>query len=419
MNKIDEIINTTLENLHNKKQLITPSNYEKEFFSLFTKTDLILEEYVEFKDLVATLDKKEKEILLNENVNSFKDLAMLLSNRLSESETKLLLEELSYFMSPSLNNKDIESDIIDFCKEITNNSQNSINLETIKKLQELTKIRIQKDKKLFEDKTKDVKKLIFFLEDYLKKALNKSNNSLDEVHKIKEEISSLKLSSSSEKNLKILQKKLLNAAEEFENVINKNCNDMDETKEKCDILYEQIEELQVCLSKAEEEKSIDFLTGVLTRRAFDIETTRIEDQYKSSKSNYAIIFYDIDYFKKINDNYGHACGDYILKTFASMLNKLIKDEDIIVRYGGEEFVALVHYKNKNEIINYIKRVKNIITNNKFVYNDIKISVAFCAGVAFRNNYDKFEEVLIKSDELLYEAKHSGRNKIIFDSGEVL
>ena len=183
-------------------------------------------------------------------------------------------------------------------------------------------------------------------------------------------------------------------------------------------MYEQIEELQVCLNKAEEEKSIDFLTGVLTRRAFDVETARIETNFKTFGSNYAMIFFDIDHFKKVNDTYGHACGDFVLKTFASILNKLTRNEDIIVRYGGEEFVSMVHYKDKSEIINYVIRVKNIITNNKFVYNDIKLKVAFCAGVTFRNNYITFEDALIKSDELLYEAKHSGRNKIIFDSGEV-
>ncbi len=419
MNKINEIINTTLKNLNNKNKLITPANYEKEFFSLFSNTNLILEDYVEFEEIIETLNNDEKEILKKENITSFKELSKLLSSRINKSDIKQFLQQLSYLMSPSLNNNDIRDEINNVCKNIANKPNSLINNDTKRKLRKLTNIRIENDKKLFLEKTSDVKKLIQFLGEYIKKVVHQNNNSIDEIYAIRDEIKQLRLSKSSSQDLDMLEEKLLNIADKFENIIKTNNDNINKSKENTDILYEQIEELQVCLTKAEEEKSIDFLTGVLTRRAFDIETAKIEYEYSTFDSNYAIVFYDIDYFKKINDNYGHACGDFILKTFASILKELTRDEDILVRYGGEEFVAMVHYKNKSEIVNYIKRVKNIIVSNSFVFNDIKLKVAFCAGVTYRNNYNSFPDALIKSDELLYEAKHSGRNKIIFDTGEVL
>ncbi len=201
----------------------------------------------------------------------------------------------------------------------------------------------------------------------------------------------------------------------FERSIESTRDDIISRQTQNDYLYEQIEELQCSLNKAEEEKSIDYLTGVLTRRAYNIELKRVEEHFEIFDSNYAIIFYDLDHFKKINDTYGHDCGDSILSTFSSILNKLTRTEDIISRYGGEEFISLVHYTNKLEIENYLRRVKNIITNNRFVYGDVKVDVEFCAGVAFRENYNSYSEAVKTADDLLYKAKNEGRNKIVLDS----
>ena len=212
-----------------------------------------------------------------------------------------------------------------------------------------------------------------------------------------------------------LQNQLISIMSRFEETIESSREGIVSRETQNNYLYEQIEELQCSLNKAEEEKSIDYLTGVLTRRAYNIELKKVEEHFKTFDSNYAIIFYDLDHFKKINDNYGHDCGDSILSTFSSILNKLTRTEDIISRYGGEEFISIVHYSNQQEIENYLKRVKNIITSNRFVYGDVKINVEFCAGVAFRENYTSYTEAVKTADTLLYKAKDEGRNKIVLDS----
>ena len=134
---------------------------------------------------------------------------------------------------------------------------------------------------------------------------------------------------------------------------------------------------------------------------------------------YAIIFFDLDHFKKINDTYGHSGGDMILSTFGKILNKYTRDMDIVGRYGGEEFIAIVHYNLKRELLQYIKRIKNIVTQNKFIYQDNKISITFSAGVTLRDDHKTYESALQKADMLLYEAKEAGRNKIIFEDGKSL
>ncbi len=123
--------------------------------------------------------------------------------------------------------------------------------------------------------------------------------------------------------------------------------------------------------------------------------------------------------KKINDTYGHEAGDVILKTFAKILEKQTREYDAICRYGGEEFVVIVHFKLKRELLGYLKRVKTIVTENKFVYKDERIHITFSAGVATRSRYKHYDDAIKKADELLYEAKNSGRNKIVLDDGKVI
>ena len=418
MNKITEITNATLENLNQQNKLVTPLNYEIEFLKLFKKTNLILEDYVEFQEIVNTLSSEEKLFFSSNKITTFKELAVLLSKRINQSDIKEFLKHLAFYMTPSLNNKNIKNDIDVVCAEIAHNPNNLINNETKRKLRSLTNIRIKKERDYFDNKTSDVKKLLFFIGDYFKKVLSKSETRLEEVIIIKNEIKNLKLSDSSALELEILQKKLLKATEKFEKALLENDVIVKKTKNESEILCEQIEVLRESLLKAEEEKSIDYLTGVLTRRAFKMESIRIENEYKIYDSDYAIVFFDIDHFKNINDTHGHSCGDVVLSTFASILKKLTRTEDLIVRFGGEEFITVVHYKNKLEISNYLRRVKNIITNNKFIYKDIKLNVEFCAGVSFRSNYESYDETLLKADNLLYEAKNSGRNKIMVDTNEI-
>ena len=71
----------------------------------------------------------------------------------------------------------------------------------------------------------------------------------------------------------------------------------------------------------------------------------MEKNFSIFDNDYAIVFFDIDHFKSINDDYGHTCGDVVLKKFASILKELTRTEDVIARYGGEEFIALINYQN--------------------------------------------------------------------------
>jgi len=417
MKDITEIISTSLKNLNNKNIIPTPSNFEKEFCTLLKKTDIIIEEYIELDDIIESLSSDEKRLFKETNSNNFRELSKLLNLRVSENSIKQFLKDFSYFISPSIN-LEIKDELNELCSKIANKPNELLNQETIRNIRKLTDKRIKDDKLLFNEKTDDIKKLIIFLGDHFKKTLKQNTITVDEVKDIKNDIKKLDLSTSSKNELEGLQNRLVSVMEKFEKNIENSHGDILSRQTQNEYLYEQIEFLQCSLNKAEEEKSIDYLTGVLTRRAYDIELEKAETNFSTYDVNYAVIFYDIDHFKSINDNFGHECGDSILTTFASILKKLTRTEDTISRYGGEEFVSLVHYNSKFEIENYLKRVKNIISNNRFVYGDIKVDVKFSAGVTFREEYSSYEEAVKYADTLLYKAKENGRNKIILDNGKV-
>lgn len=419
MNEIQELINTVNKNLHDKNILPTPSNYEKEFLSLVRNSDILLEDFVEFEEIKSLLNEEEKEEFKVKNVATFKELSALLTNRVPESDIKLFLKHLSFYMSPSLANKKAKSEVYEVCSQIASSPKELTNIENIRKLRKLTNSRIDADKELFGDKTKDVKKLIGFLDKYFTKVLNQHSTSLKTIHEIKDDIANINLSDTSKDDISKLQDKLLKTVSKIEDTLEKGSCDLKNNHDECVTLHQQIQVLQENLNKAEEEKSIDFLTGVLTRRAYEFEIHRIENEFQVFNSKYALVFFDIDHFKKVNDNYGHECGDVILETFAKILKKLTRVEDVITRYGGEEFIAVIHYNNIMEVKNYLSRAKNIITNNKFIYKNLKLKVQFSAGVTFRKNYSSYNEALKVADDLLYKAKNDGRNRIVLDTGDVL
>ena len=106
---------------------------------------------------------------------------------------------------------------------------------------------------------------------------------------------------------------------------------------------------------------------------------------------YALIIGDIDYFKKINDNYGHLVGDYVLKGISDLLVKSINNKGIIGRYGGEEFIIIVPYMELNEAYNLIEKIRKLIkkTKIKVKYNDCikEFYVSMTFGMTY-NNLDK-------------------------------
>ena len=413
MDSIKKITKNVLTILKDNKLDTTPENYFKEFKKQSDNFNINIEELKLFDEIINTLT--DEELINSSKLESFNDISKLLLKRVSDDDLKEFILVLNDILSPSIDfssRKEIEL----FIQKLIVSPKTIVSKHTLQKLQSMTKNRISNDRQILREKTNDIVKITSLMEKYFEKSLIESSNSTKEIIKIKNELNELNISESSFRELGALQTKLVASIFNIENTLQKNFENLNDNKSKFGEMHKTIEKLQKELSIAKEEKATDFLTNILNRRAYNEEVQKIEKKHSIFDSKYVLIFMDIDHFKNINDSYGHTCGDMILKTFASILKELTRKEDIVCRYGGEEFVSLINYKNKDEIITYINRLKRIIKTNYFVYNDIRIHVRFSAGVAFRDKYKDYDSMKKSADDLLYEAKNKGRDKVIFDDG---
>ena len=413
MDSINNLVKSVLTNLKDNKLEITPENYFKEFKKQVDSTTININELKQFDEIINILT--EDEIINSSCLESFNDITKLLSKRVSDDDLKELIPILNDMLSPSIDFT-AKDEIETFVKKLLKEPKQIVSKDTQRKLQSITKDRTNADRLILRTKVDDIIKITTLMEKYFEKSIIESSNSTNEITKIKNELNELNISESSFRELGILQKKLITYIFNIENTLEENLKSLDGNKTKFDEMNKTIEQLQNELSIAKEEKATDFLTNILNRRAYDEEVQKIERKHSVFSSNYALVFIDIDHFKNINDTYGHTCGDIILKTFASVLKELTRQEDIVSRYGGEEFISLINYKDKEEIKKYVFRLKRIIKTSAFVYKEDRIHVRFSAGIAYRDNYKDYTETKKSADDLLHIAKNNGRDKVVFDDG---
>lgn len=180
----------------------------------------------------------------------------------------------------------------------------------------------------------------------------------------------------------------------------------------------EIQRLKKEIKKLEKLVYLDPLTNIYNRRAFlkiggnyfnDWQYNKNHNnQRKNTIQNLALIFLDIDDFKKINDRYGHQKGDQILKSFAKNLQKLIRKTDILARWGGEEFVILLLNINAENAKAVIHKIITQITQTKMN----KIFITLSAGLIIPSKKDSLAKTIQLADRLMYQAKKQGKNQYV-------
>lgn len=131
----------------------------------------------------------------------------------------------------------------------------------------------------------------------------------------------------------------------------------------------------------------------------------------------SVITFDLDHFKKINDNFGHPGGDYVLRELGSLLqNNLVRSNDYFARYGGEEFVIILQATNLKTASEVADRIRQTVESHPFIFEGKKVPVTISIGVAqFRPDQDSWESIYERADKALYESKQTGRNKVTLAS----
>ena len=155
----------------------------------------------------------------------------------------------------------------------------------------------------------------------------------------------------------------------------------------------------------------DFLTGVYNRRFFYSDVEEYVQVAEETNEPYAFAMIDVDYFKKINDTYGHDGGDRILKSIAKILNDNTKGSDIVARFGGEEFCVVLKKISQEEAVKFFVNLRAKVAENEVVIKKQKIRVTISIGVSFGNGHCEIDDMLEACDSALYTAKENGRNRV--------
>ena len=152
----------------------------------------------------------------------------------------------------------------------------------------------------------------------------------------------------------------------------------------------------------------DPLTTLLNRRSCRIKL----DELIENNTPYVAVMADIDYFKSINDTYGHACGDFVLKKMSQLLKKYVTEEDTFVsRWGGEEFLLIFPEKTAMEAKSVTENILSEIRNTEYKYYNNTIKVTMTFGIAQSAKNETADVTINRADALLYKGKDSGRNRI--------
>lgn len=151
----------------------------------------------------------------------------------------------------------------------------------------------------------------------------------------------------------------------------------------------------------------DRLTDVATRDFFFNQMAENPDAYGVS------LMVDIDKFKEINDTYGHLAGDQVIKCVAQSLHRAVRQNDIVARFGGEEFVVFLQEQNLQTGYAAAEVMRQSIERQTFMFRDLEVRVTVSIGGSIKSACDDIERAIKEADEALYRAKQGGRNQTVF------
>jgi len=170
------------------------------------------------------------------------------------------------------------------------------------------------------------------------------------------------------------------------------------------VLEEQNSELKRLNKELQELSVLDTLTGLYNRRKFNEIILSEMNRYERTKQSFGIMLLDIDFFKKVNDTYGHLVGDEVLIKIATLLKTSIRKIDKVFRWGGEEFLIICPQTNLKGILHLAESIKNIVKEYEF---DIVKRLTISLGVSIAQEDDTLDSILNRVDKYLYKAKELG------------
>ena len=166
------------------------------------------------------------------------------------------------------------------------------------------------------------------------------------------------------------------------------------------------------LQELEQLALIDSLTDLPNRRYLEAQLESRLAEFERYKWPFGVLFMDIDHFKKVNDTYGHDFGDQTLKMIAKTLDSATRSHDLIGRWGGEEFLAIVLNVSPESLFQIGERYRHLVMNSSLDYEGREVSFTISGGGVVAEPGDSVERLIERADRYMYEAKNAGRNKMV-------
>lgn len=200
-----------------------------------------------------------------------------------------------------------------------------------------------------------------------------------------------------------LYKRLTTLNLSLEQKVAERTSDLVAANERLSILNRELEQISIT----------DSLTQVYNRRYFMERLYQEVKRVRRYGSSVSLLMLDIDHFKVVNDTYGHQAGDVVLAGVARVIQKRLRDTDLLARYGGEEFTMLATPMEASGAVQLAERIRSIVEGHEIAFEGHRIRITVSIGVSTwqPEMKDNFEEMIRRADQALYSAKEGGRNRV--------
>lgn len=175
----------------------------------------------------------------------------------------------------------------------------------------------------------------------------------------------------------------------------------------------QTEQLRAALSREQRKTMLDPLTQLWNRAGLDHFLPRHQQQADELGLSLGVLFCDLDYFKKVNDNHGHAAGDQVLWETARRISAAVRPQDVVTRSGGEEFVVLLQVHDEHELLQIAERIRSSLSKEPVETDNQPLHLTISIGAALRAPQEPPTATMNRADQALYQAKGNGRNRVEF------
>jgi len=270
-------------------------------------------------------------------------------------------------------------------------------------------LRIALDKESVKEMIKSIDGVLDKLSLRLIDMIERSDSSTQEIQDIKKELEQYNVSSTTD--FKVAHKKLFTMAVALEENTQLLSKDLRGHSEEVKALSTRVNKLEKELEKARQESREDFLTKLYNKRGLNEFLEVKEAEFKRYSRDYTVVMFDLDKFKNVNDTFGHDAGDAVLSAFAKILKKECRAVDVVGRFGGEEFLALLSDTDRDGGVIFAEKVRKHVKKARLMYKGERIELTVSAGVAERKDHISSEATVNSADEYLYKAKTEGRNRV--------